>query len=488
MTNKASSFPAATAVPLMHRHGGKLSSMMGELSVHAMGDDYTVDGNGVVRSLPTVPIGVSAVLRILNKPTFIHSAKLICPGAIDYVASVGDLLIVRSDGDGIWRLYVLAASNKPTAIAQGRLTLVSGVANPKNDTVGATILYLTPIDGSFAELSNDITQSSVGNAGPAAVVPCSIYDIIVWRDPVTGVKYLTRSPFWTTTATITMTIASPCVVTWSGSDFPDGAPITFTTTGALPTGLIAGTMYFVKRTGANGVPTATFNLAATAGGAAINTSGSQSGTHTAVAASDLGQGTGSGTAERQLVNGVLTNKWPITNGPGANLGQIVGAVRSDVSGQLKDTVAFRWVSNIYNVAPRQMKVFEATSSWNYTTATYRQANASISNQLDVLMVVDGQQLNVNCLATYSNTTTSTYGLVKIDIDAINTTTVTGNLASLNYVQIANGFAACMSQYNGYPGMGRHIAIWTELSSSVGAGTFYGVNLSLQSGLMGTVWN
>ena len=80
------------------------------------------------------------------------------------------------------------------------------------------------------------------------------------------------------TATITVTIASPGVVTWVGHGLADGTPIMFNTTGALPTGLTAGTVYYVKSPA-----TDTFNVAATAGGAAINTSGSQSGTHTAIA-------------------------------------------------------------------------------------------------------------------------------------------------------------------------------------------------------------
>ena len=78
--------------------------------------------------------------------------------------------------------------------------------------------------------------------------------------------------------TVTMTIASPCVVTWAGHGLAENTPILFTTTGALPTGITAGVTYYVKSP-----TTDTFNLAATAGGAAINTSGSQSGTHTATA-------------------------------------------------------------------------------------------------------------------------------------------------------------------------------------------------------------
>jgi len=71
---------------------------------------------------------------------------------------------------------------------------------------------------------------------------------------------------------VTMTIASPCVVTATSVTLANGTPLTLTTTGALPTGLLPGVTYYVVNSSGT-----TFNLAATAGGAAINTSGSQSG-------------------------------------------------------------------------------------------------------------------------------------------------------------------------------------------------------------------
>lgn len=83
-------------------------------------------------------------------------------------------------------------------------------------------------------------------------------------------------------ATVTMTIAAPCVVTWTGHTLAADTPIVFTTTGALPTGLTAGTTYYVKTP----VAGATFNVAASAGGAAITTTGTQSGTHTCGLASN----------------------------------------------------------------------------------------------------------------------------------------------------------------------------------------------------------
>jgi len=82
-------------------------------------------------------------------------------------------------------------------------------------------------------------------------------------------------------ATVTMTIASPCVVTLpAGQSLAEGMPIVFTTTGSLPTGITAGTMYYVSGTMTGSNPS-TFNVSATLGGANINTSGGQSGVHSA---------------------------------------------------------------------------------------------------------------------------------------------------------------------------------------------------------------
>ena len=70
----------------------------------------------------------------------------------------------------------------------------------------------------------------------------------------------------------TVTIATPAVVTAS---LRDGTAVVLNTTGALPTGLSVGVVYYVV--GSTGT---TCNLSLTFGGAAINTTGSQSGTHT----------------------------------------------------------------------------------------------------------------------------------------------------------------------------------------------------------------
>ncbi len=79
--------------------------------------------------------------------------------------------------------------------------------------------------------------------------------------------------------TFTVTIATPAVVTLTAHGLVTGDSVYLTTTGALPTGLSANTLYYVVKVDAN-----TFNLATSRANAyastKIATSGTQSGTHT----------------------------------------------------------------------------------------------------------------------------------------------------------------------------------------------------------------
>lgn len=81
----------------------------------------------------------------------------------------------------------------------------------------------------------------------------------------------------------TVTIASPAVIT-TGAPLAAGTPVYLTTTGALPTGLTASTAgtgpYTVYYVIAAGLTATSAEVSATPGGSAINTSGTQSGTHT----------------------------------------------------------------------------------------------------------------------------------------------------------------------------------------------------------------
>jgi hypothetical protein len=88
--------------------------------------------------------------------------------------------------------------------------------------------------------------------------------------PRGGPMYYWSAQIGYTALEFTVTIASPGVLT---TTLRDGTAVMLNTTGALPTGLVVGTVYYVV--GSTGT---TCNLSLSYGGAAINTSGSQSGT------------------------------------------------------------------------------------------------------------------------------------------------------------------------------------------------------------------
>jgi hypothetical protein len=87
------------------------------------------------------------------------------------------------------------------------------------------------------------------------------------------------------TATVTISNATPAVVTWTAHGRAAEDPVVFTTSGGLPTGLVVNYCYYVSATG---LATDTFQISATPGGSSIATSSAGSGTHTAASATKGG--------------------------------------------------------------------------------------------------------------------------------------------------------------------------------------------------------
>lgn len=80
---------------------------------------------------------------------------------------------------------------------------------------------------------------------------------------------------------VTISVAAPGVVAWVGHGLLAGQPVIFTNEGgAVPTGLTAGTVYYVI---AAGLTADAFSVAATPGGTGIETTGAGTGVNTATA-------------------------------------------------------------------------------------------------------------------------------------------------------------------------------------------------------------
>lgn len=114
--------------------------------------------------------------------------------------------------------------------------------------------------------SHQLTSSNVSEAEYSAWNIATAYSI--------GDRVQVVDP----TSTVTISVAIPCKITWTAHALPEKTAVRITTTGTLPTGLTAGQVYYTKNTTAND-----FELSLTPGGASLATSGSQSGTHTALA-------------------------------------------------------------------------------------------------------------------------------------------------------------------------------------------------------------
>jgi len=170
--------------------------------------------------------------------------------------------------------YVSGATYTITASSNATSTVAAG---------GGTVYAVSTID-----VGPEIATALVGwgaggwNTGTWGNGTSSTEPIRIWNQanfgqdliygPRGGGIYYWNATIGTIPKTFTVTIATPGVVT-STISLPINTAITLTTTGALPTGLLVGTVYYVLTTGT------TFSLALTVGGAAINTSGSQSGVH-----------------------------------------------------------------------------------------------------------------------------------------------------------------------------------------------------------------
>lgn len=157
-------------------------------------------------------------------------------------------------------------------------------------------------------------------------------------------------------------------------------------------------------------------------------------------------------------------------------------------GNIEDTFARRYVWNYYNRCIRPMRVTEATDSWTYTTATIRQARASVVNQLDFVVGVSEDQVTARIKASASNTSANVEIQVGVGLDS--TTIFTpGFLHGGTFTQVANQGQPTEAAWIGFPGIGRHFLSWNEYSAATGTTTWVGdsgVPDRVQNGIEGEI--
>lgn len=171
-----------------------------------------------------------------------------------------------------------------TSASANTYTITSATAATSSTTGGGTVyaVYQINVGPAYAVPATGWGSGTWGS-GVWGTSANSTYALRIWNQqnfgqdllygPRGGPLYLWNANIGYSASGVSITIATPGVVT-STINLPDKTAITIQTTGALPTGLVVGTVYYTRYISAT-----TFNLSATPTGALINTSGSQSGTH-----------------------------------------------------------------------------------------------------------------------------------------------------------------------------------------------------------------
>lgn len=225
-------------------------------------------------------IGTAAAARSVR---FFQGGTLAANEVARFSPTTNNLLVgTTSDGAGTSKVRVAGIVESTT----GGFRFPNGSVQTQAATQYATTLNLsttTPIQ-SFTYAFPDALATTASHISMAPNAKPT--NTLIALGTITGGSAYTNGTYTNVpligTQTVTISIASPGVVT-SSFALPNGTAITLTTTGALPTGLVAGTTYFVVNSSGT-----TFNLAATLGGAAINTSGSQSGVQSILSSAGTG--------------------------------------------------------------------------------------------------------------------------------------------------------------------------------------------------------
>jgi hypothetical protein len=160
---------------------------------------------------------------------------------------------------------------------------------------------------------------------------------------------------------------------------------------------------------------------------------------------------------------------------GATTRRYLGTLRAVGTNEAEDSQAKRFVWNYYNRVKRFLKVVEGTNSWTYTSVTWRQANGSAANQVDLVIGISEDAVYVLAKASLSGNISN--GTAGVGI-GVSSTTVNSASAFSGHVGTGSTLTAhnLTAVYLGYPGIGRFYFAWMEAASNgTQTHTWYGDN-------------
>jgi hypothetical protein len=170
-------------------------------------------------------------------------------------------------------------------------------------------------------------------------------------------------------------------------------------------------------------------------------------------------------------DGVLTKSGDATR-------RYIGTFYTTGTTTTEDSEAKRYLWNLRNQELRLMRVIETDGSWNYTTATWRQANADNANQLNFVTGISSL-ISARLNANFSNSSASVMASAAIGYD--NTTPIAPSVARQQGA--ANDQITLFAFANVLAIAGKHSLLWLEHSTASGTCTWRGAS---DFGMSGTI--
>lgn len=349
-------------------------------------------------------------------------------------------------------------------IPGGRLTLTSGTAVTTADVTAATNIYYTPYNSQMITLWD--TTAKTWYAYPFAEITLALGTITTLR-PYDVFAYVN-------TGTITnATSATPIEITSTSHGMSTGTLVLIS---GVKGNTAANGFRKITSTGANTFTITDLDGTSIAFNAAYESGGTfyQVKTELLAWTSDTARAT------------ALTTQNGIYVKTGALDRRYLGTFRTTSTTTTEDSNAKRFVWNMYNRERRKLRVTDATNSWNYTTATLRQANNSTANQVEVVIGVAGQTVDLLASALSLNASVCN----RFTGIGVNSTTV--NSADCIGIAGLDSGAQCQgtAKMKHYPAVGYSYYAWLEASSAVGTSTWTGDNgdaTLFLSGMVGDLW-
>lgn len=191
------------------------------------------------------------------------------------------------------------------------------------------------------------------------------------------------------------------------------------------------------------------------------------------------RGTGAGTTELTIVQGVLVNANAITNGPAAQRGTYVGTIRTNGSTQIDMILGGSGASggescniglcNYYNSVPITCNNLDSATSWTGASGTYRAKNNNAANGIAIIVPAAEWEIAAVNNAVLENNGANTMRIA-IGLDSTTTAHAAAQAAVLDTT--AGKKVTLVSSLRVRPAVGYHVLYPLEINGG-GTDTWYG---------------